>query len=96
MEKKRYAVIHLTVSGRVQGVGFRFFTVNRANRYGITGWVKNLYDGSVEIEAEGKTSDLHLFLEEVRVGPASAHVSHVAEEWHEIAFPQYKNFSLSF
>jgi acylphosphatase len=95
MEKTRYGALHLYVSGRVQGVGFRFFTVNRANRYGITGWVKNLYDGRVEIEAEGKVESLKPFLEDIRVGPSYGHVSNVVEQWNEIGFPRYKSFTLS-
>jgi acylphosphatase len=84
------------VSGRVQGVGYRFFTINRANRYGVTGWVKNLYDGRVEIEAEGTLSSLRLFLEDIRIGPSYAHVSNVAEQWAEIDFPNHKKFSVAF
>lgn len=74
-EKVTYYLPHLCVTGMVQGVGFRFFAINRARKYGITGWVRNLYDGRVEIEAEGNRSDL---------------------EWHEIAFPRYKSFSIAF
>lgn len=40
--------------GRVQGVGFRYYAVQKANQLGLTGWVKNLYDGSVEMEVEGQ------------------------------------------
>ena len=96
MTHQNYALLHLYISGRVQGVGFRFFTIHRAKRYGITGWVKNTYDGRVEIEAEGKTGDLRLFLEDVRPGPASSHVSNIVEEWHEIGFPRYRSFNVSY
>ena len=44
---------HFFFKGRVQGVGFRYRAHNAASMYGVTGWVKNLYDGSVEMEAEG-------------------------------------------
>lgn len=50
MEKIRK---HLRFYGRVQGVGFRYYAVNKANQLGLTGWVKNLPDGSVEMEAQG-------------------------------------------
>lgn len=60
--------IHVIVSGRVQGVGFRYFTVSLASRYGITGWVRNLYNGDVEIEAEGINTKLSLFLHEIKEG----------------------------
>lgn len=60
--------IHVIVSGRVQGVGFRYFTASLASRYGITGWVRNLYNGDVEMEAEGISTKLSLFLQEVKEG----------------------------
>jgi len=91
-----YYVLHTYVSGVVQGVGFRFFAMHRARKYHITGRVKNLYDGRVEIEAEGKKQELILFLEDIRLGPSYGHVSGISEEWHEIAFPRYKDFSISF
>lgn len=45
---------HIFFYGRVQGVGFRYYAVQKANHLGLTGWVKNLYDGSVEMEVEGQ------------------------------------------
>ena len=95
-DKKGFAALHLYVSGRVQGVGFRFFAINRARRFGISGWVRNLPDGRVEIEAEGVVHNLLLFLEEMRIGPASSHVSRVIEEWQERSHPRYTDFSVSF
>ncbi len=91
-----YYVLHAYVSGFVQGVGFRFFTIYRARKYNITGWVKNLYDGRVEIEAEGKKQNLIPFLEDIRIGPSYGNVSGVSEEWHEIAFRRYRDFSISY
>jgi acylphosphatase len=88
--------VHLFVSGRVQGVGFRFFAINRAHTYGITGWVKNLYDGRVEIEAEGKKQNLLLFLDDIRIGPRSAHVSNVIEKWQDITAPSHESFTVGF
>lgn len=57
---------HIIFYGRVQGVGFRYYAVNKARQLGLTGWVKNLYDGSVEMEVQGeepKIDELILFLE---------------------------------
>jgi acylphosphatase len=96
MEHDRFASLHLFVSGMVQGVGFRFFAINRANRFGVSGWVKNLPDGRVEIEAEGRVHDLLLFLDEVKIGPATGHVSRVIEEWQERTHPRYTNFGVSY
>ena len=45
---------HIFFYGRVQGVGFRYYAVQKANQLELTGWVKNLYDGSVEMEVEGQ------------------------------------------
>lgn len=45
---------HIFFYGLVQGVGFRYYAVQKANQLGLTGWVKNLYDGSVEMEVEGQ------------------------------------------
>lgn len=45
---------HIFFYGRVQGVGFRYYAVQKANQLGLTDWVKNLYDGSVEMEVEGQ------------------------------------------
>ena len=49
---------HIFFYGRVQGVGFRYYAVQKANQLGLTGWVKNLYDGSVEMEVEGQETDI--------------------------------------
>ena len=49
---------HFFFKGRVQGVGFRYRAQNAASMYSVTGWVKNLYDGSVEMEAQGLEKDI--------------------------------------
>ena len=77
-------------------VGFRFFTVNLAQKYGLSGWVKNLYDGRVEIEAEGSRQTLTMFLEDIRIGPRSAHVSNVLEQWSEIESRRHSSFTVAF
>ena len=96
MGEKNYYNLHLYISGRVQGVGFRFFTINRARAYSITGWVKNLYDGRIEIEAEGYKETLFMFLEDMRIGSRLSHVSNVIEEWNEIAFNLYDSFTVRY
>ncbi len=77
------AKIYMVVEGLVQGVGFRWFVARRAEALGLKGFVRNLYDGSVEIEAEGDRSLLEAFLKDVRIGPRSAHVANVRLEWRE-------------
>ena len=67
----------ITVHGRVQDVGFRYFTVETAGRCNITGFVKNQWDGSVFIEAEGEENMLDVFVEICKQGPSMAHVDKV-------------------
>lgn len=66
-----------TISGRVQGVGFRFFTEDAARREGLHGWVRNLPDGRVEIAAEGDAEAVDRFERHVRHGPPGARVENV-------------------
>lgn len=68
----------VTVRGRVQGVGFRWWTCSAAERCGVRGWVANRADGSVEIFAEGAPGDLERFLKEAEKGPPRARVEAVA------------------
>ncbi len=71
----------IQVSGVVQGVGFRFFVYRIASRLGLTGYVKNLYDGGVLIEVEGDRAAVEELISQVKVGPRAAHVSDVKVEW---------------
>jgi acylphosphatase len=68
------------VSGRVQGVGFRFFAEEVAAREGLHGWVRNLPDGRVEAVAEGETSALDRFEHALQYGPRGARVDEVLTE----------------
>jgi acylphosphatase len=65
------------VTGRVQGVGFRWSAVREARQLGLRGWVRNADDGSVEVEAEGDPSALADFLAWLRRGPVGAFVSDI-------------------
>ena len=60
--------VHVTVSGRVQGVGYRYFAVTAARRLGVTGWVRNLSNGDVELEAQASRPVLREFLAAVKSG----------------------------
>jgi len=62
------------IAGRVQGVGFRWFTHDAAAREGVHGWVRNLADGSVEVIAEGDRASVDRLELAVRRGPSSARV----------------------
>ena len=63
------------VSGRVQGVGFRWHTVERARALGVSGWVRNLPDGRVEVWIEGAAAAVGAMLGWLADGPAHAHVA---------------------
>jgi acylphosphatase len=64
------------VRGRVQNVGFRYFVEDAARREGLTGWVRNRSDGSVEVRAEGDREALDRFEGKLRTGPPAARVDH--------------------
>jgi acylphosphatase len=66
--------LHVRVTGVVQGVGFRWFVRERARRLGVSGWVRNLSDGSVEVAAAGDAQQLELLRGELRRGPNGARV----------------------
>lgn len=67
----------LTIHGQVQGVGFRYFVMQKAEKYGITGFVKNQLNGNVYIEAEGESELLELFIQACKEGPSHAWVEKV-------------------
>jgi len=70
---------HWLVSGRVQGVGFRWYVSMAAERHQLGGDVRNLPDGRVEIRTRGPERDVRLLWEEVKRGPGSSRVDHVEE-----------------
>lgn len=82
-EKKKLEQVHVTISGQVQGVAFRYSALAYARRLGITGWVKNLPDGRVESVAQGERSLLDLFLKWCHSGPPGANVAQVIPQWGE-------------
>jgi len=77
MEEKS---VRLTVKGKVQGVYFRASTREVATKLGISGWVKNLPSGEVQIEAEGQAANLDSFVNWCRRGPMRAEVTQVTIE----------------
>ena len=68
------------ISGSVQGVGFRFFAERAAREAGVTGWVRNRPDGTVETVAEGEQGAVARYLERLRSGPAGCRVTRFIEE----------------
>jgi acylphosphatase len=75
--------VHVFVTGRVQGVGYRFSTMDEANRLGINGWVRNLPDGRVEALFEGSKAAVEEMISWCRQGPRTAVVKDVAVEYEE-------------
>jgi acylphosphatase len=87
------AIVHCSVHGRVQGVGFRHFVVHEALALGLTGWVRNQPDGSVEALAEGPAAGLHGFVSALQRGPVRARVDRVVTEWRE-GSPSHRSFRI--
>jgi len=69
----------IRITGRVQGVGFRYFTRQNAHELGISGWVKNLRNGDVEALLEGTVSDINEMISRLKAGPTAARVDNVQE-----------------
>lgn len=87
------ARLHAIVEGRVQGVGFRYFVQESANVLGLSGWVRNRWEGSVELTAEGERAALERLLAAVRRGPRSSFVSEVRADW-QAATGEFRGFNV--
>jgi acylphosphatase len=72
---------HLFIEGRVQGIFYRAFTRNVAVKLGLSGWVKNLYDGRVEAVFEGDRTLIEQAIQQCRIGPEGAHVRDIEVAW---------------
>lgn len=81
------------VSGHVQGVNFRYYTRWQAARNGVTGWVRNLPDGSVEAVFEGTRDAVERMIDWCRTGPPAARVDDVAVSWEDYR-GEYGNFDI--
>lgn len=87
--------VRLTVKGRVQGVGYRWFVQREANKLGLNGYVKNLYNGDVEIVAEGDRGRVEELIKQVKVGPHFSNVKDVVVEWRKYR-GEYRSFTIEF
>jgi len=86
---------HLLISGLVQGVGYRWFVMRKANEYHLKGYVRNLYTDDVEVEVEGNKGLISEFVNELRIGSRSAHVTDIKIKWGDYQ-GKYKNFDIKF
>jgi acylphosphatase len=75
--EQKTAAFYALVRGRVQGVGFRYSAIREAQRLRLSGWVKNTYNGDVEVWAEGPKEKLELFIAWLRRGPQLARVDSI-------------------
>jgi len=87
--------LHIFISGFVQGVGFRYFAWYRAQKLGISGFVRNTEDDCVEIAAEGEEESLNEFLEIIKQGPGSAVIKKVSANWLE-ANGEFSSFRIAY
>jgi len=91
--EKKFARIHVTVEGRVQGVGFRSFVQRNAINYELSGWVRNRWNGTVELIAEGKWENLIYFIKIIERGPFSGTTKKVVVDWNEPS-EEFINFNI--
>lgn len=83
------------IKGQVQGVGFRYFTTHLANRIGVYGYVKNLWDGSVEVYAIGTEQQLATLKSGLSKGPSYSYIQNIIEEDMQVN-PDYNSFNIRF
>jgi len=86
---------HIFISGFVQGVGFRFFTILQARKFGVSGFVKNLRDGRVEVVTEGESKDVKALIRCLREGPPGANVTGVDVDWEKYE-GDFSDFAVEF
>ncbi len=91
MSKK---ALEISVYGKVQRVGFRYYVEKGADIYNINGFVKNMADGSVYIEAEGDETDIENFLQYCKKGPEWSRVDNL--NVNEIPIAEYRNFKVKY
>jgi acylphosphatase len=85
--------LHVYISGRVQGVNYRYSTLQQATKLGIKGWVKNLYDGRVETLFEGEEELVNRMLSWCYQGPPMSYVTNV-EYFKQDYTGEFQNFSV--
>ena len=83
----------ITVSGLVQGVGYRYYISRAADELGLKGYAKNLFNGNVEIYAEGRKEFIEELAKKAKIGPSHSHVDSAKVEWLDFK-NKYDNFDI--
>jgi len=83
-----------TIRGRVQGVGYRYYTLMRAQQLGVTGWVRNEADASVRVVAQGRREVLDAFMVGLKVGPTDANVADIDVDWSYMCGNDFGKFEI--
>jgi acylphosphatase len=87
--------LHLVISGKVQGVYFRHNTQIVASRHNVTGWVRNLEGGQVEVVLEGDETNVDNVIKWCKIGPAGAKVEHVDMQYEKYT-GEFKGFDVNY
>lgn len=85
--------VHVIITGRVQGVGYRAWTVDAARTLGVHGWVRNRTNGTVEAEFQGDDTRIHQMVEKCHQGPFMARVSNVTASDKKTPDEIFSNFT---
>jgi acylphosphatase len=93
MEQQATKQLEAVVHGRVQGVSFRYYTRQEAQRLRVMGWVANQRDGTVRVIAQGSDSTISQFIDFLHRGPSMAHVDKVETKWVEVT-KKFTRFSI--
>lgn len=85
----------ITITGRVQGVGFRYFVLQKANEMEIKGWVKNTVEGGVIVMAQGIEEELKTFIDFLYIGPTLSRVDRITVNKIQVS-TVFDNFSIKY
>ncbi len=95
MEDTAIRAYRWVISGRVQGVGFRWFVLRAAQRLGVTGWARNRWDGGVEVMGQGTSSMLQDFEKGLHEGPLLSNVEKVEKSEVTSEVSTFKSFEIN-
>jgi acylphosphatase len=88
------ALAKIKVTGRVQGVGYRYYAYHHATTLGLKGYVRNMPDGSVESAVEGEKSVIAEYMKALKIGPSLSNVSRIDVDWREFE-GKYNEFNIT-